>query len=122
MEFFMKYYCKSYVFIFRLVQQVKDISNTKSALNYAAANKIQAEYDNVMALTRLQGEIATDMDRIVVLLQANQGNEVISIAEGKYYFYKPTTCEDFICIFVLYYYASSKLHITLFYCTVFLMF
>lgn len=94
----MKYYCKSYVFIFRLVQQVKDISNTKSALNYAAANKIQAEYDNVMALTRLRGEIATDMDRIVVLLQANQGNEVISIAEGKYYFYKPKTCEDFLCI------------------------
>ncbi|XP_050360803.1 inositol polyphosphate-4-phosphatase type I A [Nymphalis io] len=67
--------------LIRLVQQVKDISNTKAALNYAAANKIQAEYDNVMALIRLRDEISTDMDRIVVLLQAVQRNEVMNIAE-----------------------------------------
>ncbi|XP_045784070.1 inositol polyphosphate-4-phosphatase type I A [Maniola jurtina] len=65
--------------LIRLVQQVKDITNTKAALNFAAANKIQAEYDNVIALRRLRDEILTDMERIIVLLQANQHTEVISI-------------------------------------------
>lgn len=72
-----------FISISRIVQQVKDISNTKAALNFAAANKIQAEYDNLIALKRLRDEILTDMERIVVLLQANQRDEVISITGGK---------------------------------------
>ncbi|XP_039764060.1 inositol polyphosphate-4-phosphatase type I A-like isoform X2 [Pararge aegeria] len=65
--------------LIRLVQQVKDITNTKAALNFAAANKIQAEYDNVVAVRRLRDEILADMERIVVLLQANQRKEVVSV-------------------------------------------
>ncbi|XP_045510028.1 inositol polyphosphate-4-phosphatase type I A [Colias croceus] len=67
--------------LIRLVQQVKDINSTKAALNSAAANKIQTEYDNVMALRTLRDEIVTDMDRIVVLIQANQCIEVRHITE-----------------------------------------
>ncbi|CAK1554649.1 unnamed protein product [Leptosia nina] len=61
--------------LIRLVQQVKDINSSKAALNSAAANKIQSEYDNVMALRNLKDEIFKDMDRIIVLIQANQNIE-----------------------------------------------
>ncbi|XP_023937992.2 inositol polyphosphate-4-phosphatase type I A [Bicyclus anynana] len=66
--------------LIRLVQQVKDITNTKAALNFAAANKIQAEYDNVVAMRRLRDEILDDLERMVVLLQANQHQEVTNIS------------------------------------------
>ncbi|CAK1588461.1 unnamed protein product [Parnassius mnemosyne] len=67
--------------LIRLVQQVKDINSTKAALNSATANKIQAEYDNVIALRRLCDEAGTDMDRILVLLQAKQNAEIVTVTE-----------------------------------------
>ncbi|XP_072930863.1 inositol polyphosphate-4-phosphatase type I A isoform X2 [Epargyreus clarus] len=68
--------------LIRLVQQVKDINSTKAALNSATANKIQTEYDNVIALRKLREDVVTDMDRIVVLLQAKQNADVINTLEG----------------------------------------
>ncbi|XP_068617710.1 inositol polyphosphate-4-phosphatase type I A [Battus philenor] len=65
--------------LIRLVQQVKDINSTKAALNSAAANKIQAEYENVVAVRRLDEEASIDMDRILVLLQAKQTTEIITV-------------------------------------------
>lgn len=67
----------------RLVQQVKDINSSKAALNLATANKIQVEYDNVVALRRLCEEAGNDMDRVLVLLQAMQKEEILTVIEGK---------------------------------------
>ncbi|KAL0902147.1 hypothetical protein ABMA27_000089 [Loxostege sticticalis] len=67
--------------LIRLVQQVKDVNSSKAELN-SATNKIQAEYDNVMAVARLRDEILHDMDRVLMLLQANQGADVLSLVEG----------------------------------------
>lgn len=70
--------------ITRLVQQVKDINSTKAALYSAASSKIQAEYDSVVAVRRLRDEVVHDMERIVVLLQAKQIDEVLNTVEGKF--------------------------------------
>ncbi|KAL4717549.1 hypothetical protein ACJJTC_000698 [Scirpophaga incertulas] len=67
--------------LIRLVQQVKDVNSSKAELN-SATNKIQAEYDNVVALTRIRDDVMNDMDRVVMLLQANQGTEVVNLMEG----------------------------------------
>ncbi|CAH2035088.1 unnamed protein product, partial [Iphiclides podalirius] len=68
--------------LIRLVQQMKDINSTKAALYSATATKIQAEYDNVVALRRLIDESVTDMDRILVLIQAKQTAEIIAVIEA----------------------------------------
>ncbi|VVC86127.1 unnamed protein product, partial [Leptidea sinapis] len=63
--------------LIRLVQQVKDMNT----LNSVAENRIQAEYDNVVALRMLRDEIVLDLDRIIVLIQAKQCIEVQHICE-----------------------------------------
>ncbi|RVE52200.1 hypothetical protein evm_003119 [Chilo suppressalis] len=67
--------------LIRLVQQVKDVNSTKAELN-SATNKIQAEYDNVVAVSRLKDEIMNDMDRVVMLLQATRPIDVMALVEG----------------------------------------
>ncbi|XP_063837987.1 inositol polyphosphate-4-phosphatase type I A-like [Ostrinia nubilalis] len=67
--------------LIRLVQQVKDVNSSKAELN-SATNKIQAEYDNVMAVARLREEVLHDMDRGLMLLQANQGADVLALIEA----------------------------------------
>ncbi|CAF4748625.1 unnamed protein product [Pieris macdunnoughi] len=67
--------------LIRLVQQVKDINSTKAALHSAASNRIQSEYDSVMTLRNFRDEIVTDMDRIIVLIQAKQYIEARHITE-----------------------------------------
>ncbi|XP_022125938.2 inositol polyphosphate-4-phosphatase type I A [Pieris rapae] len=67
--------------LIRLVQQVKDINSTKAALHSAASNRIQSEYDSVMTLRNFRDEIVTDMDRIIVLIQAKQYVEARHITE-----------------------------------------
>ncbi|KPJ09092.1 Type I inositol-3,4-bisphosphate 4-phosphatase [Papilio machaon] len=67
--------------LIRLVQQVKDINSSKAAMNLATANKIQVEYDNVVALRRLCEEASHDMDRVLVLLQAKQKEEIVTVIE-----------------------------------------
>ncbi|KAM3968505.1 inositol polyphosphate-4-phosphatase type I A [Aphomia sociella] len=64
-----------------LVQQVKDVNSTKAELN-SATNKIQAEYDNVVAVRRLREELGHDLDRLVMLLLAKQPAEAHSVLEG----------------------------------------
>lgn len=66
------------------MQEVKDINSAKAALNSATANKIQASLDNVFAIQRLCEEAGDDMDRILVLLQANQQTEIRAVIEGKW--------------------------------------
>lgn len=68
--------------ISRLVQQVKDINSTKAELS-SITNKIQAEYENVVAVRRLRDAVSQDMERIIMLLHAKQFIEVITAVEGK---------------------------------------
>ncbi|XP_028035489.1 type I inositol 3,4-bisphosphate 4-phosphatase-like [Bombyx mandarina] len=67
--------------LIRLVQHVKDINSSKAELQ-SITNKIQVEYDNVVALRRLRDELSGDMDRIIMLLQAKQIEEVQAILDG----------------------------------------
>lgn len=67
--------------LIRLVQQVKDINSTKAELN-SITNKIQTEYDNVVAVRRLRDEVSQDMERVIMLLHAKQYTEITSVVEG----------------------------------------
>ncbi|XP_075990875.1 inositol polyphosphate-4-phosphatase type I A [Anticarsia gemmatalis] len=67
--------------LIRLVQQVKDINSTKAELN-SITSKIQAEYDNVVAVRRLRDEVSQDMERIIMLLHAKQYTEINTAIEG----------------------------------------
>ncbi|CAB3226200.1 unnamed protein product [Arctia plantaginis] len=67
--------------LIRLVQQVKDINSTKAELS-SLTNKIQTEYDNVVAVRRLRDEVSQDMEKIVMMLQAKQYAAIIGVVEG----------------------------------------
>lgn len=60
---------------------MKDINSTKAELS-SITNKIQTEYDNVVAVRRLRDEVSQDMEKIIMLLQAKQYAENISVVEG----------------------------------------
>ncbi|CAH0577895.1 unnamed protein product [Chrysodeixis includens] len=67
--------------LIRLVQQVKDINSTKAELS-SITNKIQTEYDNLVAVRRLREEVSDDMEKIVMLIQAKQFAGVNVVVEG----------------------------------------
>ncbi|KAJ2954177.1 hypothetical protein O0L34_g2411 [Tuta absoluta] len=64
-----------------LVHQLKEMNNSRSALMTAAANKIQSDYDNVVAMRRIRDDIVTDLDRVVLMLLAKQGAEIVRLVE-----------------------------------------
>lgn len=64
------------------MQQVKDVNSTKAELN-SATNKIQAEYENVVAVRRLRDEVTRDLDNLLMLLTARLPEDVPGLVEGK---------------------------------------
>lgn len=66
----------------RLVQQVKDINSTKAEMN-SITNKIQAEYDNLVAVRRLREGISEDMEKILMLMQAQQYAAITGVVDGE---------------------------------------
>ncbi|CAH1647474.1 unnamed protein product [Spodoptera littoralis] len=67
--------------LIRLVQQVKDINSTKAEMN-SITNKIQAEYDNLVAVRRLREGISEDMEKIIMLMQAQQYGAITAVVDG----------------------------------------
>lgn len=65
---------------------MKDINSTKAELS-SITNKIQTEYDNLVAVRRLREDVSDDMEKIVMLLQAKQFAGVNSVIEGMYRIY-----------------------------------
>ncbi|XP_073956536.1 inositol polyphosphate-4-phosphatase type I A [Choristoneura fumiferana] len=59
--------------LIRLVQQAKDVNSTKAAINSATANKILAEYDNVVATRRLRDSVVMAAERVGALVRAGRG-------------------------------------------------
>lgn len=66
--------------LIKLVQQVKDINSFKAEMN-SIGNKIQAEYDNVIAVRRLREELIVDMEKSIMLMQAKQPKNVETVVE-----------------------------------------
>ncbi|XP_053624028.1 inositol polyphosphate-4-phosphatase type I A-like [Plodia interpunctella] len=64
-----------------LVQKVKDVNSAKAELN-SVTNKIQAEYENVLAVRRLRDEVSQDLDKVLMLLLAKQAAAVAPVVEG----------------------------------------
>jgi hypothetical protein len=64
------------------VQQAKDVNSTKAAIDSATANKIQAEYDNVVATRTLRDGIAVATERVCALAQSGRMGEAVETLEG----------------------------------------
>ncbi|XP_063633160.1 type II inositol 3,4-bisphosphate 4-phosphatase [Cydia splendana] len=67
--------------LIRLVQQAKDVNSTKAAIDSATANKIQAEYDTVVAIRTLRDEIADGAARVCMYVQAGRGEEATAVVD-----------------------------------------
>ena len=62
---------------------MKDINSTKAELN-SITNKIQTEYDNLVAVRRLREDVSDDMEKILMLMQAKQYGDVTAVVEGQF--------------------------------------
>lgn len=65
---------------------MKDINTTKDAFNSATASKIQAEYDTLVAVRRINGETAAILESISNMAEQRQMDDIQLLLQQVYVF------------------------------------